>query len=151
MAERTMRTMLRRLGIGNFNITGCIPFLFIAPATTDPKSPPVMMMAKHLQRVLNELGARVPVTGYLNQPTARALAQVLGPDWMSMSWADNIRAVLRARDLRRSLAPVPEDALEPPPAESVGFFDLPDVPGGVVTYAIAGYLLYRHLSKGRRA
>lgn len=150
MAERTMRTLLRRLGIGDFNITGCIPFLFIAPATTDPKSPPVILMARAVQRVLNELGAGVPETGALNPPTARALRQILGPSWMSRSWAENIREVLRARDLGCSLAPPVKVNDEEMTDEGIGFFDLPDVPGGVVTYAIGAYLLFRYL-KGRKS
>lgn len=151
MAERTMRTLLRRLGIGDFSITGCIPFLFIAPATTDPKSPPVILMAKGVQRALNDLGAGVSETGFLDPPTASALRKIVGPKWMSRSWAENIRQVLHAKDLGRTLTPPIKVHNEDPPDEGVGFFDLPDVPGGVVTYAIGAILLYRYLQKGKRS
>lgn len=151
MAARTMRTLLRRLGVGDFNITMCVPFMFIAPATTDPRSPPIITLVKHVQRALNELGAGVPETGYLNVPTAQVLEELVGPGWEGRSWADNIRAVTQAKDDRLSLAPELELDAAPPVPEAVGFFDLPDVPGGVLTYALAAYLLYRHLNKGRRS
>ena len=57
--ERTGRNLLSSIGIGQFNITMIIPYLFIAPATcpTDPRSAQTLMMVSHIQAVLNQLGA----------------------------------------------------------------------------------------------
>jgi hypothetical protein len=152
-SKPTSRELLLAIGIGQWNATGTIPYLMIPTATTDPKSPQVTEIVRHLQRILFGLGATdVGNTGYLDPPTARALRMVAGPDWERMTWAANIQAVLAAQRRGHHLTPARSAA---PMATSVpvavgGPLDfLPDVPGGLFTYGVAAYLLYRHFVKAR--
>jgi hypothetical protein len=147
--KQTSRDLLNAIGMGQHNATQAIPYLMIAPATTDPKTPMVINMIRHVQQQLYQMGATDVVnTGYLDAPTAAALLQTVGPNWERMTWGANIQAVLGARDRGMSLS-------SPPVAESMpvavsGPLDfLPDVPGGIITYGVVGYLLYRHFSKRR--
>jgi len=150
---RTARDLLKGIGIGDFNATMIIQYVFVAPATTDPRSAPIILMVRHLQQALNNIGANVPISGYLDTPTAQALYQVVGPNWERLSWADNIAAVIDAASVGFSAAP-PQPApvaMNPPtPAVAVGAFDfLPDVPGGLLTYLIGGAVAYHYLAKRR--
>lgn len=151
-APRNVRDLLTQIGIGNFNATMIIQYMFIAPATTDPKSPPIILLVRHLQKALNRLGARIRETGYLDTATARAMSQVVGPRWEQRSWADNIATVLAA--VKEDLLPAPVDEVEMPiaktPKTSLGFIDLPHVPGGIITYGVAGALLYHFWTKRSR-
>lgn len=148
--ERTGRELLSQLGIGQFNITMVIPYLWIAPAATDPKSSQTILIVEKLQGILaGPLRAPVRVTGYLDLETAKALSKIVGDRWMSMPWAASIRAVLNARDNGLTIEEpmpdlyVPETTLSGIP----GIPGLPDVPGGIVTYGIAAFFLWRHLKK----
>ena len=151
--KMTSRELLLAIGMGQWNITGTIPYLMIAPATTDPKSPQVMEIVRHLQQVLFGMGATdVANTGYLDPSTARALRQLVGPNWERMTWGANISGVLAA--LRRgqrlsatSMAVPVDDSM--PVAVSGPLDFLPDVPGGLITYGVVGYLIYRHFTKKR--
>jgi hypothetical protein len=106
-------------------------------------------MVRHLQQALNDMGARVPISGYLDTPTARALYQIVGPNWERLSWADNIAAVVDSQTVGISAAPpvaVRAPAMLAP--APVGAFDfLPDVPGGVFTYGALAYVAYHYLTK----
>jgi hypothetical protein len=146
MSEVTSRNLLTSLGIGDFSATMIIPYMMIAPATTDPKSAQIILLVRQLQRELYRMGATsVPNSGHLDPPTASALRQIVGPDWERMSWADNIVAVLAARDQGRRLSSgVPDDSA-PMATSGLGF--LPDVPGGLLTYAIAGIVAYHFWKK----
>lgn len=152
LPERTARQMLKELGIGQFNITMVIPYLWIAPAATDPKASQIILMVEKIQRVLNQLGADVAQTGYLDLPTAAALSKVAGDRWMTMPWAQTIGAVLSARQAGLSIAEQPPEIYVPNVGMSgiPGVPGLPDVPGGIVTYGIAAYFLYRHFKKRSR-
>jgi hypothetical protein len=149
------RELLTGIGVGHFNTTLLIPYMFIAPATTDPKSPQTILIVNAVQKTLFDMGATdVPLSGRLDEPTARALAQVTGPNWERTSWGGNIAAILRNKASGVSLRALPEDVGQPigQPVATGDVLDfLPDVPGGIFTYAVAGFLLYRHLTrKGRR-
>lgn len=152
----TSRDLLKALGITDHNATTIIQYMMIAPATTDPKSPQIIMLVRALQRVLWDLGATdVQNTGALDPQTARALRMVAGDSWERMPWAGNVSAVLSARDIGMRLTPAPTDVVAPmagvPVAVSGPLDFLPDVPGGLITYAVAGYLIYRHFWKRRSA
>jgi hypothetical protein len=153
--KMTSRDLLVAIGMGQHNATQAIPYLMIAPATTDPKTPMVINMVRLIQQVLYQLGATdVADTGYLDPPTARALRLVTGPNWERMPWASSITAVIGARDRGMLLSPASSGAAMAPamPVAVSGPLDfLPDVPGGILTYAVAGYFLYRHFSKARSA
>ena len=151
--KKTSRELLLDIGMGQWNITGTIPYLMIAPATTDPKAPQVMEIVRHLQQVLFRMGATdVANTGYLDPSTARALRQLVGPNWERMTWGANISGVLaaRSRGQRLSAASLAVPADDSMPVAVSGPLDfLPDVPGGLITYGVIGYLIYRHFTKKR--
>jgi hypothetical protein len=147
--KQTSRDLLSAIGMGQHNATQAIPYLMIAPATTDPKTPMVINMVRHLQQLLYQMGATdVANTGYLDAPTGAALLQIVGPNWERMTWGANIQALLGARDRGMNLSPPPV-AVPMPVAVSDPLDFLPDVPGGIVTYGLAAYLLYRHFTKRR--
>lgn len=154
-AEVTARSLLIGIGVGHFNALMVIPFMWMAPAATDPKASQIIVLVKHLKKTLNDMGAGLRPDGYLDLPTARTLSLVVGDRWMSMPWADVISAVLSAKEQGVTL-PSPDDLVDgaPEPQASPGIGEyipsipgLPDVPGGIVTYGIAAYLIYRHLTK----
>jgi len=147
---KNARELLVQIGIGHFNATMVMPYMFIAPATTDPKSAQTILMVQAIQRALWQLGAHdVAESGRLDEPTARALAQVVGPNWERTTWAGNISAVLTARENGLSLA-APELPSGMPVAVGGPLDFLPDVPGGLVTYAVGAYFLYRHFTRKAR-
>lgn len=153
MSKMTSRELLTAIGIGQWNATGTIPYLMIAPATTDPKAPQVMELVRHLQQVLFRMGASdVASTGYLDPSTARALRMVAGPNWERMTWGANIQAVLAAArsGQRLTAGSGPADTSGGGAVAVGGPLDfLPDVPGGILTYGVVGYLIYRHFAKAR--
>lgn len=145
----TARTLLTDLGVGNFNATMIIPFIFMMPATTDPRSPAIMMMVRHIQRALYAMGSRVADSGFLDRTTADNLETLMGAGWLNRTWADVVSTVVAAKRARVKLAPTapgPEDF----GPEPVGMFDfLPDVPGGLLTYAVGAGALYYFLKRKR--
>jgi len=150
--SKNLRTLLTSIGIGGFNATMIIPYLMISPATTDPKASQIVLIVQHLQRALYRLGATdVAESGRLDKPTAQALLQVVGPEWERMPWSASIAAVVTAMEHGHKI--VPPGAMTPVDDDSVpvavgGPLDfLPDVPGGLFTYALAGYFLYRHFRR----
>jgi len=158
MSDTTSRQLLLAIGMTQHNTTLAMPYMMIAPATTDPKIPMVINMVRLLQRKLWQMGATdVADTGALDMPTATALLQIVGPNWERQSWAANLNAVLSA-DARgvRIYSPPPESPigpdLGPAPIAVGGPLDfLPDIPGGLITYGILGFLLYRHIAKKKRS
>lgn len=149
MNKITSRDLLNAIGMGQHNATQAIPYLMIAPSVTDPKTPMVINMVRMVQQQLYQMGwTDVADSGYLDAPTAAALLEVVGPNWERMSWAQNIQAMLGARD--RGMRPTaaaaaPVDAM--PVAVSGPLDFLPDVPGGLITYGVVAFLLYRHFTK----
>jgi hypothetical protein len=146
------RDMLTSLGVGRFNATMLIETLFMAPATTEASSPPVMLLVGHIQDVINDLGAspRLVRTGLIDPPTAYYLVQIAGSDFLHMSWYEVVREVVKAKAAKRQLMAQNKTQLPLPPKDTgLGLFGLPDVPGGVVTYGVGAYLIYRALKKRR--
>lgn len=146
--SKNLRDLLTAIGLGNFNATMVIPYMMISPATTDPKAAQIILMVQHIQRALFDLGATgVALSGRLDAPTAAALQDVVGPNWERMPWSASVSAIVAAKESgRRILAPPISDTSAPVGVGGPLDF-LPDVPGGLLTYAVAGYLLYRHLRK----
>ncbi len=156
--SKDVRELLTAIGVGHFNATAIVPFMFISPATTDPKAAQTLIIVGALQRTLFAMGATdVPLSGRLDAATAQALARVAGPDWERMTWAANVAAVVAAKEAGMSLRAPPASQMGVGAGAGVpvaigGPLDfLPDVPGGLVTYAVGAYLLYRHFTKGSRA
>lgn len=139
--ENNARELLLGLGMGNYNATIAIQYMFLAPATTDPAMPSIILMTKHLQLGLRAAGATdVAVTGQIDEPTASALSKLVGPEWNHVTWYALFIAVTNAkrqrtleeRGGRLDLGIIP---------------DLPNVPGGMFTWAAAAvaawYFLFR--------
>src|SRR5262249_19681603 len=138
---------------GQFNATMVIPYMMIAPATTDPKASQVILLVQHVQRALYALGATsVPVSGRLDTQTASALEQLMGAGWEGQPWSTGVQAGVSARENGVQLQPMylasetPDPRGQPVPVGGPLDF-LPDVPGGLVTYGVVGYLLYRHFRR----
>ena len=148
--NKTLRQLLSAIGLGQFNATMVIPYMMISPATTDPKAGQVILLVQHIQRELYALGATgVAVSGYLDHPTAAALTDLMGPGWEGAPWSTVVQAVVSGRQngtrLQGAARAAPSGARLIAVGGPLDF--LPDVPGGLVTYGVAGYLLYRHFTK----
>jgi len=153
--ERTVRNLLLALGIGEYQAQMITPNMFQAPATTDPKSPHIMMVVQAIQQKLIAAGYQISPTSYLDSPTAAALDDAVGSGWESSPWSNVITQVLATTNTPGDYSAADNDRL-PAKQENVAFSDiasdlgLPAVPGGIITYGIGAYLLYRWLSKGKR-
>ena len=127
--ENNARQLLLDLGMGNYNATIAIQYMFLAPASTDPAMPSIILMTKHLQQGLRAAGASaVAVTGRIDDATATALEALVGSEWNHVTWYALFGAVVTAKRTH---------ALEDH-ADELGLIpDLPEVPGGIITIAIA--------------
>ncbi len=145
---KTSRDLLRDLGVGEYNATMMIETLMMAPATTEAAAAPTMMLVGHIQTALNTMGADLRVTGYIDEPTAQALSQVAGKSFLHRSWFDVVKDVVVGLKAGTRLH---KKTARPNTRPAMGAFDLPDVPGGVITYVAGGVLLYHLLKKRKRA
>lgn len=145
--KNNVRSLLLELGVGDFNATMAIPYMLLAPRTTDPSMVQMLVVVRKIQDALMEMGAvSVQNTGVLDIPTAKALDQICGPEWLAAPYYETIRTVLEARDAgHRFMADPP---LDDGPVATSGF--LPDVPGGLVTYGIGAALLYWMFTKKKK-
>lgn len=151
-SEVSARNLLLKLGVGNYNATMIIPYLFTSPMTTDPKSPMIMLLVKHMQKVLNQMGAGLIVTSYLDRPTAAALTGLFGStNWTAWAWSDVIAGVVQAKANNTKLSEVEPVTTHAIAATGDMPLGLPDVPGGIFTYAAAGAALWYFLKKKRSA
>ena len=138
--ENDARSLLLALGMGDYNATLAIQYMFLAPAATDPAMPSIILMTRHLQAGLRAAGATVPLSGQIDDATAKALIKLVGPDWHQVTWFGLYQAVVQAKRLR---------TLKKRSGElQLGLVDLPDIPGGNLTWAAAGalaawYFLFR--------
>ncbi len=149
MSKPSIRDLLLDLGIGGFNATMIIPYMLIAPATTDPKAGQIILLVQAIQRRLYQMGATdVPESGELDAPTASAIQQLCGPNWLRMQWSAVVSAVNDAKRSYLHLLPMRQVEETGGPIAVSGPLDfLPDVPGGLLTYAVGSYFLWRYLTK----
>ena len=103
--ENDARNLLLSLGVGNYNATIMIQYMFLAPSATDPAMPSIILMTKHLQAGLRAAGAIVPLDGEIDDTTARALTVLVGPEWNHVTWYGLFEAVRNAK--RHRLLPRP--------------------------------------------
>lgn len=137
---KTNRDLLIDLGVGRFNATMLVQTMMMAPATTEAASAPVMLLVQHLQMALADMGAPVKSHGLVDPPTDHAMKRLAGDKWMFRTWFDVTRMVVAARKQGKKLTPTAAPVVK---SDGMGFIDLPDVPGGLLTYALAGYVGYR--------
>jgi len=136
-ADNNARQLLLGLGMGQYNATIAIQYMFLAPAATDPSMPSIILMTKHLQLGLRAAGSAVAVTGQIDDPTARALIDLVGPDWNQVAWYELFRAVTEAKRTR---------SLEQRAGLELGLIpDVPAVPGGMFTWAAAAVVAWYFL------
>jgi len=146
--DNNARQLLLGLGMGNYNATIAIQYMFIAPAATDPAMPSIVLMTKHVQQGLRAAGARdVAVTGRIDGPTANALERLVGPDWNQVTWYSLFQSVLAAKRQRT----LEEHSTELDELGDMSVPGLPDVPGGMFTWVAAAAAAYYFLiyKKGR--
>ncbi len=141
------RSILLALGMGDFNATMVIQYLFLAPAQTDPQMAQIIMLTTHLQEAMVAMGAPVRVTGSIDGAWAPYFDRVCGRHWQDLPWAEIARMVIAAKARGQRIDPqgatitIQRGALD-------GVLDsLPTIPGGIFTYAVGGYLLWRHMKR----
>lgn len=149
-ADFNTRQLLLDLGIGDFNATMILPYLFMGPAQTDPAMAQVQLLTKAIQRQLIVMGATwIKPSGTIDDPTAHCFHALMGPHWNQTTWGELAKAILVAKGngkkFRRPVGPS-----QPVQLAGLGSFpEAPSVPGGIITYAVVGVLLFRHFWKGR--
>ena len=155
MSTPNGRDLLRAIGVGNMQTNIVMPYLFVTPATTDPRMSQIILLVKYLQIMMISMGAEITPNGYLDNATAAAIQQIAGPGWEQRTWADVCQAVLQAKNGGTTWKQDPKQYITSnfgPSKMQLGDSPLdmlPDVPGGLLTYAIAGVVGY-HLWKTRK-
>jgi hypothetical protein len=145
-----IRHQLLELGVGDFNATMAIPYMLIAPRTSDPAMVQILVVVKKMQEVLRGMGARIETSGVLDEPTARVVQQICGPEWLSMPYYEIVRCVLNAKKSGHKFIDNPTVGGSPQATGDVFGF-LPEIPGGAITYVAGAGLLYLWLKKRKRA
>ena len=140
-----VRQILIAMGMGDFNITGVINFMFWAPATTDGDMPAIIQLVQLIQRRINTLGGNLSVTGRLDQPTVAALTRALGPTWPKMSWYEICRNLVARTDFLTR----PEPASRGRAQALSGLSILPDVPTELLAIG-AGLIAWHFYKKSKR-
>jgi len=143
------RALLLGIGVGDFNATMIIPYLFIAPSTTDPGMNQIILLTKHVQKALVAMGAPgVRVTGKLDNATGAAITQLSGPGWLTRPWYQLVSDVIKGNEQGF----VFRDDSQPDTAMvATSGFDIPDVPGGALTYGVGAAILYYFLIHKKKA
>lgn len=139
----TARDLLIRLGMTDWNATQVIPMLWMAPAQTDAATPGQVVLVRHLQSHLRQMGATtVPLDGVLGAPTVIELRKITGRDWPAMHWYEIVRAVLDAQDAGTRLHPgvAAGRVRRPVPVGDLGA--LPTMPGGPLGWLAAAAAIY---------
>ena len=154
--ENNARELLLRMGMGDYNATIAIQYMFIAPAATDPAMPSIILMTKHLQQGLRAAGASISITGTIDDATAEALEQLVGPQWNQLTWFALLGAVVSAKKRAAMQMAADQQAAQAAVASSTAALGdipgLPALPGGTFTYlALAGaayyFLVYKKRSR----
>lgn len=154
--KNTCRNLLIQLGVGDFNATMAIPYMFIAPRALDPAMVQMLIVIQEIQKALASMGAQgIQPSGVLDTATGSALATLVGPEWIAMPFYEIVKAVVKAERTSFQFAPADVAPAATPTATS-GVFDtipdalgLPSVPGGVLTYGVGLYFLFKALKKKR--
>ena len=147
----TARDLLKALGVSDWNATLVIQYLWMNPATTDPKAPPIVMLVEHLQQALIAVGGDaahgVQLTGRIDDPTYAAL-EALVPGWLYQPWSKVTKAVVDFRDSGGTFKVGPVSIVAQPMSGMP--LGLPDVPGGVLTYVAAAAVGWHFYKKRKR-
>lgn len=142
----TIRSMLLAAGVGDFNATLSIPYMYFLPTTCDPYQQGVIQIVEGLQNLLNARGARLEISGWMDQHTMDALASWAGPQWKLKTWVQLYGDVLSGQ----RPAPKPTPITAPPPPAATG--DIVSMLGAAVTHPlawVAGGALAYYLARKR--
>ncbi len=146
--QHNIRALLLSLGVSDWNSTMIIPYTFTTPSTTDPGMAQIIILVRHLQRNLNRLGAgNVEITGRLDKATGDAISQISGTEWLSLPWYQIMQDVVAFKRSGQTLS-APMDVVAP---TGISGIELPDVPGGMITYGLGAFALWYFLVKKKRA
>lgn len=139
-----LRSMLLAAGVGEFNAQLSIPQMMIGVRTSDPYDQGVIQLVQALQNVMNQKGAKLELTGFLDAPTQRELRRYAGPSWTDKSWAQVLGDVL---DGAPAPAPRPKWHVIPPDRGLGGVIgDVLYSPVGLIAAGVAGWLLIKRKS-----
>lgn len=141
------RGLLLAIGVGEFNATGIIRFMFFSPHQTDPDMPAMIQLTRCIQRELNNMGAGVPESGAIDQDTDNYLSQLCGDGYLTRPWYQIVEGIISARNRGTQFYQQPTQA--PPQAVGGALDFLPDVPGGLVTYGLGAAALWYFLKRKR--
>jgi len=148
-ADFNTRQILLDLGIGDFNATMIQPYMFMGPAQTDPAMAQVRLLTKAIQRQMIAMGATwIQPHGVIDDPTAHCLHALVGPHWNETTWGELAQAILIAKGNGKKFKRR-EGASSQVSLGGLSLPAAPEVPGGIITYGIVGFLLVRHFMKGR--
>jgi hypothetical protein len=95
--KENIREMLLAAGIGQFNATMSIPYMYFLPRTCDPAAQGVIQIVEGLQNLLRARGERVPLDGWMGKQTIDAVLKFSGATWRDKSWMQIYGDVLRGR------------------------------------------------------
>ncbi len=134
--KENARQMLEAAGIGEYNVTLSLPYIYFMPKSCDPYTQGVMQLVEGLQNMLKARGQAVPKDGVLGESTKSALRQFAGPGWADKTWLQLYGDVLRGKrapgyDPRLQAAPGLDSGMQTPTA------GLTDVVGGLATNPLA--------------
>lgn len=130
-------TLLSAVGVDHYTSQMLVPFMFMAPSTTDLDMPSVIEMIRAIQSSLNAIGGELDESGELDLPTAASIQQVTGPGWKSRPWYQIVEAIVYAADHGGKIMP----ARVAPPAMGATI-DLPTPPGGILGWAAIAAAVY---------
>lgn len=77
---------LLMLGMNRETATMTIPYVWFAPATTDPYSAVIIALVEAIQHTLLERSIPTRADGYVDARTSLALAKYAGPRWKNRPW-----------------------------------------------------------------
>jgi hypothetical protein len=132
-----IRQILIEFGLGSFGAQLATQSVFFRPVTTDPDAQVTHMLVLGVQRGLGRLGYEVPLTGYLDEPTAIALRRVSGHGWPQKQWAQIFHDLKVASKIVGGGRPIPVA-----PASPIGDFNFTS-PVTLGALAVGAFLVYR--------
>jgi len=147
--QPNLREMLLAAGIGEFNATMSIPYMYFLPSTTDPYAQGVIQIVEGLQNLLNARGLLVPIDGWMGPETINAVMRYAGASWRDKSWMQIYGDVLRGQLAPGFAPPEPTDELAGYIEETglgdltTAVTDLVTSPIGLVAGGALAYLLWR--------
>lgn len=147
--QNIVRTILRDLGMGDFNITAVVQIMFMAPAQTDPDMASVRLLTRHLQKAMQQMGASwITADGRIDEGTAHCIEAVAGPQWNAVTWFEISKQLLAYKEAGKKFTKSYGAGTSSVALSGMGLLpSIPQVPGGIFTLAVGGYVLYRYLHK----